>query len=443
MCSKPPPAAARAAPMFWYACVACALKSPGGPTTLPLPSRPIWPAMKRMRPGTVASTTCEYPACLELASGCRKRRCGGVLPAPSTVCASADEVVPATTSAPPAVSSRRRDQACCIDNAKRRGLMMLLLRKVCATTLRCRARPGSFLAERCRLRELLARGGDIGALALEKILDCAPQGGIDDVVRGIGRDRQVAARDLVLALGAGLDAAKLVLDGVLDRLVIAQLEMQERMVLDRAPMAAEQRVGADEINGAGDEAAVALGHHQQDAVGHLFPDQRIELPREVGAPPFARAGLHVKLEERVPHALGEVGAGEPMHADAGGERILALAPDGLALTRGERRQERVERVVAGILPVELLVGALEEAAAPEQLPFRLGREGDVHRGRMRAPADVDQRIRERRTHRLGLRSWAREQPRAGRRGERHGDLELGIVAAAGALVGFEIGRAHV
>src|SRR5262245_57237055 len=97
--------------------------------------------MKRMRPGTVASTTCEYPACLELASGCRKRRCGGVLPAPSTVCASADELVPATTSAPPAVSSRRRDQACCIDNAKLRGLMMLLLRKG-ATQPLCDAAPG-------------------------------------------------------------------------------------------------------------------------------------------------------------------------------------------------------------------------------------------------------------------------------------------------------------
>src|SRR5262249_34901718 len=147
------------------------------------------------------------------------------------------------------------------DNAKLRGLMMLLLRKALATTLGCRARPESCLAERRRFRELLARGGDIGALALEKILDRAPQRGIGDVVRGIGRGRQVAARDLVLALGAGLDAAKFVLDGVLDRLVVAQLEMQERMVLDRAPVAAEQRVGADEIDGAGDEAAVALGHH--------------------------------------------------------------------------------------------------------------------------------------------------------------------------------------
>src|SRR3979409_2291081 len=87
------------------------------------------------------------------------------------------------------------------------------------------------LAEWRRFRQLLARRRHIGALALEEILDRAPQPGIDDVVRGIGGGRQVAARDLVLALGAGLDPAELVLDGVLDRLVIAELEMQKRVLL--------------------------------------------------------------------------------------------------------------------------------------------------------------------------------------------------------------------
>ena len=45
--------------------------------------------------------------------------------------------------------------------------------------------------------------------------------------------------------------------------------MQERVVLDGAPVAAIERVGADEIDGAGDPAAGALGHHQQDAVAPL------------------------------------------------------------------------------------------------------------------------------------------------------------------------------
>ena len=138
----------------------------------------------------------------------------------------------------------------------------------------------------------------------------------------------------MLPLGSGLDAGKLVLDGVLDGLIIAELEMQERVVLDRAPVPAEQRVGADEIDGAGDPAAIALGHHQEDALAHLCADERIELSRQIGTAPFARAGFHVESKECVPHAFGEVGAGQPMHVDARRERVGTLAPDGLSLARG-------------------------------------------------------------------------------------------------------------
>ena len=150
-------------------------------------------------------------------------------------------------------------------------------------------------------------------------------------MRGPGGLRQVAAGQLVLALGTGLDALELAIDGELDGLVVAELEMQERVVLDGAPMAAEQRVAADEIDGAGDEAAGALGHHQHDLVGHALADQRVELSGQVGPAPFARAGLHVELEEGVPGLFGQVLAGEPKHRDAGGKRAAPLALDGLAL----------------------------------------------------------------------------------------------------------------
>ena len=49
--------------------------------------------------------------------------------------------------------------------------------------------------------------------------------------------------------------------------------MQERVVLGRAPMAAEQGVRADEVDGAGDPAPGPLGHHQQDALAHRFADR--------------------------------------------------------------------------------------------------------------------------------------------------------------------------
>jgi hypothetical protein len=66
----------------------------------------------------------------------------------------------------------------------------------------------------------------------------------------------------VLALGAGLDAAELVLDRVLDRLVVAKPKCRNGWSsMLAASVAAEQGVGADEVDGAGDPAAVALSHH--------------------------------------------------------------------------------------------------------------------------------------------------------------------------------------
>ena len=97
------------------------------------------------------------------------------------------------------------------------------------------------------LHQLLLRGLHIGALALEVVGDGAAQGGVGEVVGGIGGDGAVAARQLVLALRAGLDALQAARDREVDGLVVADLEMQERMVLDAAPVAAVERVGADEV----------------------------------------------------------------------------------------------------------------------------------------------------------------------------------------------------
>src|SRR5215471_8783779 len=150
------------------------------------------------------------------------------------------------------------------------------------------ARSASGLSKWRELCELLAGCRDIGALPPEKIVDCPPQARIGDVVRRIGRCRKIAARNLVLALRSGLHAQELALNGVLDRLVIAELEMQEGMMLDGAPMPSEQRVGADEIDGTCDPAPRALGHDQEDAVAHSCPNHRIERTREIGPAPLAR-----------------------------------------------------------------------------------------------------------------------------------------------------------
>ena len=114
----------------------------------------------------------------------------------------------------------------------------------------------------------------------------------------------------------------------------------------------------------------------------------------------------------------------------------ALALDRLALARRQRAEEIVERRVAAVLPVELLVGALEEAVPAEQVPFGFRRERDVHRRRLAHARQFDQACRQRLADRVGGLARGDEQPPSGRGRERHRHLQLGVIAAAGALVGL-------
>src|SRR3954470_4406681 len=83
-------------------------------------------------------------------------------------------------------------------------------------------------AERRGFRELAAGFRHIAAFLLEIVAHRAAQRRIGDVVRRMGGLRQVAARQLVLALGAGLDHPEAARDRKVDGLVVADLEMQER-----------------------------------------------------------------------------------------------------------------------------------------------------------------------------------------------------------------------
>src|SRR5437762_3593124 len=98
---------------------------------------------------------------------------------------------------------------------------------------------GQILAERRQRRKLFASGFHISPLADEIVGDRAAEPWIGDVMGGMGGNRQVAAGELVLALGTGLDALELAINGELNGLIVADLEMQERVLLDGAPMAAE------------------------------------------------------------------------------------------------------------------------------------------------------------------------------------------------------------
>ncbi len=70
----------------------------------------------------------------------------------------------------------------------------------------------------------------------------AAQAGMLDIVRRPGFHRKIPARQLVLALRAGLDDGELSLNREVDGLMVADFEVQKRMVLDTAPVAAIEPV---------------------------------------------------------------------------------------------------------------------------------------------------------------------------------------------------------
>jgi hypothetical protein len=116
------------------------------------------------------------------------------------------------------------------------------------------------LAEWRERRKLVACGFHIGPFADQIVLDRPPQRWIGDEMGRMGSDRQVTAGKLVFALSACLNPGELGGDGELDRLLIAKLEMQERVVLGCAPVTPVECVGTDEIDRTGDPASGTSGH---------------------------------------------------------------------------------------------------------------------------------------------------------------------------------------
>ena len=209
--------------------------------------------------------------------------------------------------------------------------------------------------------------------------------------------------------------------------------MQERLLLARAPVASVERLRADEIERAGDIAAVAAGHDQQDPVGHALADQREEAPVEIRPAPFPRAGVHVEGEEGIPGRFRQAWPGEEVDLDAAGEGVAALPADRLPLARGEGVEEIVEIAVAFVDEMELLVGALEKPGFAEQRPFRFLGEGHVHRRGAALGGKGHGSAGECELAAIFIGARPDEEPSAGRRCEGHRHLQLRIVAAAGTL----------
>src|SRR6476661_2683043 len=93
----------------------------------------------------------------------------------------------------------------------------------------------------------------LAGLLLQEAGDGGAEGAVGDQVGAPGPDRGVAAVQLVGPLRAGFDARDAVRDRVVDRLVVAALEVEEAVLLEAAPEPAVEGVGAAQVEGGRDE----------------------------------------------------------------------------------------------------------------------------------------------------------------------------------------------
>src|SRR5437588_7230655 len=103
------------------------------------------------------------------------------------------------------------------------------------------------MAERREFGEMLDLLRGHLALAGEERGDRAAEARIGDPMRAVGRHRQIAALQFMRALRAGLDPLQPVIDRELDRAVVAAFEMQKAVLAVGAPVAAVDRLAAENI----------------------------------------------------------------------------------------------------------------------------------------------------------------------------------------------------
>ena len=86
----------------------------------------------------------------------------------------------------------------------------------------------------------------------------------------------------MIPLGAGFHASEAMGDRVVDRLIVAGLEMQEGVALQATPVATVERVVALEVERTAHGLAVRFCHDQNDLLSHGATQNVEEGAREIG-----------------------------------------------------------------------------------------------------------------------------------------------------------------
>src|SRR5260370_7173148 len=103
-------------------------------------------------------------------------------------------------------------------------------------------------------------------------------------------------------LCACLDPLQPAPDREVDRLVITAFEVEEFVISITTPVAAVDRVLAEQVEGAGHVGVAAAGHDEHDIFGHSLADHREEAAIEVSRSPFPLRGRELEFEKPLPIA---------------------------------------------------------------------------------------------------------------------------------------------
>lgn len=205
---------------------------------------------------------------------------------------------------------------------------------------------------------------------------------IQNQVRRAGLRRFEAARDLVFALRARLEACESRLDAVLDALVIAGLEVQAVKVGRGTPVAAVKCIRGPEEDRAGDEcSAPESGFHDE---GLPESTRRVgkECARQIGLVAVTQEGVAMERIDRVEPLVGKLLTRPGFEPDAHLGNTPAFASGLLALVGGEAREIVIEGGVAPVVPVELAVAPAEPACLVERCSVGVIGKGRAPRRRL-------------------------------------------------------------
>src|SRR5690349_16326316 len=158
---------------------------------------------------------------------------------------------------------------------------------------------------------------DVAALARKKISHRLAQSRMPKIVHAPRQRRIEPSQPFVLAARARLEAPNPALDTMLDRRVVAHVEMQELQLFEASPITPVEHPGLLEVDGPRDQLAVPPCANKTHVPLEVFADHLKELARQILPSPIELLdGRQVNLVHRREHLGRELVAGERPHLDA-------------------------------------------------------------------------------------------------------------------------------